>query len=82
MKGIKNCKIIYGEHVSIQHKVVVMDWQFRAAKKRGLERGALRIKWWRLKDEHLKKEFKDRMVEFEQSRDKKSWKVDSIINIG
>ena len=55
MKEIKDCKVIYGEHVSAQHNVLVLDW--------GCMRKELRIKWWRLKDDVLKKEFILKVIE-------------------
>lgn len=62
LKEVRNCKVLYGEHLSAQHKIVVTDWEFRAVKKKRPQRGAPRIKWWRLKDDNLKSEFKERVL--------------------
>ena len=79
LKEVKNCKVIYGEHVASQHKVVVIDLEFRAVKKGRPERGAPKIKWWRLKDENLKREFKERVLERVEPLDEVQdwWRVNS-----
>ena len=63
LKECVNCKVIYGEHVSTQHKLVVLDWELECGKKRRLVRRIPRVKWWKLKEEHLKQEFKIRVME-------------------
>lgn len=40
VNGVKNCKVIYREHIAKQHKVVVvLDREFKFKKKRVSEKG-------------------------------------------
>ncbi|KAL5138398.1 Craniofacial development protein 2 [Glycine soja] len=46
-----NCKVIPGESLTIQHRVLVMDVRIRDRAKRRSPMVAPRIKWWHLKGE-------------------------------
>ena len=59
LKDVLNCKVINGEAVAAQHRVLVMDWEIQRGKKRKLEQATPRIKWWRLREDNLKVQFKD-----------------------
>ena len=48
LKEVINCKVINGEAVAAQHRVLVIDWEIQRGKKKP-EQATPRIKWWRLK---------------------------------
>ena len=54
LKEVINCKVINGEAVAGQHRVLDMDWEFQRGKKRKPEQATPRIKWWRLREDNLK----------------------------
>jgi hypothetical protein len=55
------CKVILGECVVPQHKLVVADFRFRVRVQRSKRVQALRTKWWKLKEEAAKM-FKERVL--------------------
>ena len=63
LKEVINCKVINGEAVSAQHRVVVMDWEIQRGKKRKPEQTTPRIKWWRLKEDNLKVQFRENVLD-------------------
>ena len=83
-----DCKVINGEYVSTQHKILVMDLKIRRENK-GKQRGNPKIKWWRLeKDENveLRSRFKEevlRDIRLENDADD-WWNVNSrmILTVG
>ncbi len=81
LKEIKNCKVIYGEHVAAQHKLLVLDWEFKAEKKKRPERMAPRIKWWRLKEEQSRTQFKEKVLDGVQRLEgvQEWWRVNSEV---
>ncbi|XP_013794700.1 uncharacterized protein LOC106478685 [Limulus polyphemus] len=59
---VKNCKVIKGESVSAQHRLVVLDCGVKGAK-RGKQRGVPKIKWWKLEEKQLKAQgYKTRLL--------------------
>ena len=58
LKEVINCKVINGEAVAAQHRVLVIDWDIQRGKKRKPEQATPRIKWWRLKEDDLKVQFR------------------------
>ena len=54
LNEVKNGKVINGERVAAQHRVLVLDWEIKCSKKRVPEQVTPKIKWWRLKEENLK----------------------------
>jgi len=46
-----DCKVIPGESLTIQHRVMVMDVRVKRRAERRSHSGAPRIKWWHLKGE-------------------------------
>ena len=50
MKEIENCKVIAGESVAKQHRVVVCRMCLEAKKRKSL-RAEPKIRWWKLKEE-------------------------------
>ena len=60
LKEVKNCKVINGECVAAQHRMVVTDWEMRQIEKSKADHTQPKIKWWRLtKDEVKRQEFKE-----------------------
>ena len=60
-KEVMNCKVINGEAVAAQHRVLVMEWEIQWGKKRKPEQATPRIKWWRLKEVNLKGQFREKV---------------------
>jgi hypothetical protein len=56
-----DCKVILGECVVPQHKLVVVDFCFRIRFQRSKRVQAPRTKWWKLKEEAAKT-FKERVL--------------------
>ena len=56
---VKNCKVINGENVAAQHGMLVLDWEIKCNKRRIPEQVTPKIKWWRLKEENLKTQFRE-----------------------
>ena len=48
--------------MAAQHRVLVMDWEIQRGKKRTQEQATPRIKWWRLKEDDLKVQFREVLV--------------------
>ena len=53
LKEVIHCKVINGEAVTAQHRVLVMDWEIQRGKKIKPEQATPRIKWWRLREDNL-----------------------------
>ena len=62
LNEVKNCKVINGESVAAQHRVLVLDWEIKCSKRRIPEQVTPKIKWWRLKEENLKIQFRDKVL--------------------
>ena len=63
LKEVINCKVINGEAVAAQHRVVVMDWEIQRGKKRKPEQATPRIKWWRLREDNFKVQFREKVLD-------------------
>ena len=63
LKEVINCKVINGEAVAAQHMVLVMDWEIQRGKKRKPEQATPRIKWSRLKEDDLKVQFREKVLD-------------------
>ena len=63
LKEVINCKVINGEAVAAQHRVVVMDWEIQLGNKRKPEQATPRIKWWRLRQDNLKVQFREKVLD-------------------
>ena len=63
LKELKNCKVIKGEGVATQHRVVVMDWEMKNTEKSKPVHAEPKIKWWRLmKEADKRQEFKEKVL--------------------
>lgn len=56
-----DCKVIPGEATTEQHKLLVMDIRLQEDKRKKLNQGQRKVRWWRLKDENIKL-FVDKVV--------------------
>ena len=63
LKEMINCKVINGEAVAAQHRLLVMDWEIQRGKKRKPEQATPRIKWWRLKEDDPKVKFREKVLD-------------------
>ena len=63
LKEVINCKVINGEAVAAQHMVVVMDWEIQRGKKRKPEQATPKIKWWRLSQDNVKVQFREKVLD-------------------
>ena len=61
LNEVKNCKVINGESVAAQHRVLVLDWDIKCSKRRVPEQVTPKIKWRRLKEENLKIQFREKV---------------------
>jgi hypothetical protein len=61
MHACLDCKVILGECVVPQHNLVVADFCFRVHFQQNKHVQALRMKWWKLKEEAAKT-FKERVL--------------------
>ena len=59
---VKNCKVINGESVAAQLRVLVLDWEIKCSKRTVPEQVTPKIKWWRLKEENLKLQFREKVL--------------------
>jgi hypothetical protein len=48
--NVKDCKVIPGEPIAPQHRLLVMDYKIRKRKKMVRER-PMKINWWKIKEE-------------------------------
>ena len=64
LREVKDCKVIPGDHVCAQHRLVVMDLviAIEQTRKRKFQ-GPKRIKWFKLKETELCRQFKARVLE-------------------
>ena len=63
LKELKNCKVIKGEGLATQHRVVVIDWEMKNTEKSKPVHADPKIKWWRLmKEADKRQEFKEKVL--------------------
>lgn len=64
IKEVKNCKVINGESVTSQHRIVVMDCDVSIVNKRKKRnQESKKVKWWTLKDPIIQDKYKTRVLE-------------------
>ena len=63
LKEVINCKVINGEAVAAQHRVLFIDWEIQWGKKRKPDQATPRIKWWRLNEDDLKVQFREKVLD-------------------
>ena len=73
MKEVKNCKVIKGEGVAKQHHLVIAELTIKRGKK-GKRKTTPKIRWWKMKDEVMKNNFCQRVLdEIELKDDVDDW---------
>ena len=65
-KAVKNCKVIDGESLAAQHRVLVMDQKKEGRKKIKSEQETLSIKWYMLTEEILKNQIVEMVLDEEK----------------
>lgn len=65
---MKSCQVVNGESVSAQHQLVILDCKGKCAKRRKRQ-SIPKIKWRKLKEEDLKMQFKEKVINEIPSRD-------------
>ncbi|XP_068222162.1 craniofacial development protein 2-like [Palaemon carinicauda] len=77
LKEVRNNKVINGESVAAQHRLLVIDC--RLSKKTKMDQ---KIKWWKLKEEKLRVLFKERVLEaLRLYEDLQEWRTENSIVI-
>ena len=62
IRDIKDCRVINGEEVAAQHRLVLAKMKVRE-EKRGREEKERKIKWWKLKEPEAKRQFREKVLE-------------------
>ena len=62
LNEVKNCKVINGESMAAQHRVLLLDLEIKCSKRRVQEQVTPKIKLWRLKEENLKIKFREKVL--------------------
>ena len=77
---VKNCKVVNGESVSGQHRLVILDCKVKCAKRRKRQ-SIPKIKWWKLKEVDFRIQFTERVINEIASKENanKWWEVNSEI---
>ena len=73
LNEVKNCKVINGESVAAQHRVLVLDWEIKCSKRRIPEQVTTKIKWWRLKEVNIKIQFREVLSETRLLENVQEW---------
>ena len=61
-KECKNCKVLPKEAITTQHRVLIAELEVKATRKRRVE-GRKMIRWWKLKNNEVREEFRRSVVE-------------------
>ena len=61
LKEVMDCKVIPGDHVTPEHRVLCLDLRVKDLPKIQ-EKGVKKIKWFKLRDEECGREFKERVL--------------------
>ena len=61
-KECKNCKVLPKEATTTQHRVLIAELEVKATRKRRVE-GRKMIRWWKLKNNEVREEFRRSVVE-------------------
>ena len=71
----KDCKVIPGESLAPQHRILVMDLSIRRGERKSARHNLTKIKWWKLKGE-VREEFKKRLL-----KEKDIWVLGGSVNL-
>ena len=58
LKAAKYCKVIPGESIAMQHRILVMDYRLKTPRKKQTRQLNKQIRWWTLKKEEARAEYK------------------------
>ena len=61
LKAIGDCKVIAGDNVAKQHRLLVC-WMTLETRKRKITKTEPRIKWWKLKNEDCCEDFREEII--------------------
>ena len=61
-KECKNCKVLPKEAITTQHRVLIAELEVKATRKRRVQ-GRKLIRWWKLKNNEVREEFRRSVVE-------------------
>ena len=62
MSEVTNCKVINGESMAAQHRVLVLEWEITCRKRRIPEQVTPKIKGRILKEGNLKIQFREKVL--------------------
>ena len=68
---VKDCKVIPGESIATQHRILTMDIGIQTKKRVKQRRRKQQIKWWRLKERDENRKFASNVEE--TIKDIKDW---------
>ena len=57
LKAAKDCKVIPGESIAMQHRILVMDYKLKTPMKKQTRKINRQIRWWNLKKEKTRAEY-------------------------
>ena len=57
LKGAKDCNVIPGEIIAMQHRILVMDYKLKTPMKKPTRKINRQIRWWNLKKEKARAEY-------------------------
>jgi Reverse transcriptase (RNA-dependent DNA polymerase) len=78
LKNVKNCKVIPGECLATQHRILVMDYKMAFVRKNEIQKRMSRIRWWKLEGQQLE-QFKEKTAQ-KWKQDDKPRNVDEMWN--
>lgn len=81
-KEIRDCKVINGESVTSQHRLLVVDLNIESGRRvQCKKRTEKKIKWWRLKEVNVREEFRNKVLDsvVERENVEEWWDVNSKI---
>ena len=61
LRDVKDCRVLDGDDVAAQHRLLAAITRSRKERK-GRENRQRKIKWWKLKEQGLKRQFKEKVL--------------------
>ena len=62
LRDVKDCKVLNGDDAAAQHRLLAAITIIKKERK-GRENKQKKIKWWKLKEQDLKRQFKEKELE-------------------
>ena len=66
---MKDCKVIPGESIAAQHRILVMEYRIRQNKRRKPRTRERQIRWWRMRNREGKDAYTAALFEKLESKD-------------